>query len=103
MYPHNVLLNFWTELGLLGLLLFIWIIFRYFYIAKQAFNKARAAHDSFAWIIFGLSMAMLAMIIHGIVDVPYFKNDLALLFWLMMALMGVGKILITTEHENRHL
>jgi O-antigen ligase len=26
LYPHNIILNFWTELGLAGVLLFVWII-----------------------------------------------------------------------------
>jgi ASC-1-like (ASCH) protein len=29
---------------------------------------------------------MAALLVHGLVDVPYFKNDLAILFWLIMAL-----------------
>ena len=33
MYPHNIFLNFWSELGLFGLLLFIWIVIKYFFIA----------------------------------------------------------------------
>jgi hypothetical protein len=29
------------------------------------------------------------LLIHGLVDVPYFKNDLSLLFWLIVALISV--------------
>ncbi len=29
---------------------------------------------------------MTALLIHGLVDVPYFKNDLAMLFWIIYAL-----------------
>jgi len=32
LYPHNLVLNFWSELGLAGLLLFIWIILKYFWL-----------------------------------------------------------------------
>ena len=90
LYPHNIVLNFWSELGILGLLLFAWIIVRYFYIGIIAYRKARAANDPFAWVIFGLLFSMLVIIIHGIVDVPYFKNDLAIMFWLFIALMSVA-------------
>jgi hypothetical protein len=34
-------------------------------------------------------MALAALIVwgvHGLVDVPFFKNDLAILFWLLIAL-----------------
>lgn len=97
LYPHNVFLNFWSELGLLGMLLFIWLIGRYFYVGAQTFKTLRAQKDGFAWIVFGLLLAMLAIIIHGLVDVPYFKNDLAVLFWLLFALMGVSSTVILAK------
>ncbi len=89
LYPHNIALNFWSELGLLGLALFIYIVIRYFQMGIQAFERLRAHKDSFAWVGFGLILSMIAVIIHGLVDVPYFKNDLAVLFWLMVAMMGI--------------
>lgn len=36
----------------------------------------------------GLISAMIVIIVHGLVDVPYFKNDLAVMFWLFLAMMG---------------
>jgi hypothetical protein len=44
------------------------------------------------YIILGLIGAMVVMIVHGMVDVPYFKNDLAVMFWVLIALMGIVKI-----------
>ena len=32
LYPHNIFLNFWTELGLAGMILFIWIIVKFYYL-----------------------------------------------------------------------
>ena len=31
-----------------------------------------------------------AIMLHGLVEVPYFKNDLALLFWIWMGLLIVS-------------
>ena len=31
-------------------------------------------------------MGMIAMLVYGLVDVPYFKNDLAVIFWTLLAL-----------------
>jgi hypothetical protein len=28
--------------------------------------------------------AMTAILVHGLVDTPYFKNDLAMMFWLIL-------------------
>lgn len=81
-YPHNILLNIWVELGLLGLIavgLLSWHVLR--------------AEPSIA--IF----ALLQMIIHGLVDVPYFKNDLAFLTWIFLAIILTRPLLITAHHK----
>ena len=71
-YPHNILLNLWSELGLAGVIVFILIMLRFF---QQALATK-------SWTLAGAGVAIL---VHGLVDVPYFKNDLAMLFWLLMA------------------
>jgi hypothetical protein len=45
---------------------------------------------------------MIAIVIHGLVDVPYFKNDLAAMFWLMIALMGVCSLNYRQERELKN-
>ncbi|MBI4098461.1 MAG: O-antigen ligase family protein [Candidatus Magasanikbacteria bacterium] len=70
-YPHNIILNFWIELGALGVLAFILIFY-------WLFKTTRAAP--------ALLAAFAVILIHGLVDVPYFKNDLAVQFWLLAAL-----------------
>jgi O-antigen ligase len=85
LYPHNIVLNFWSELGFLGLLLFLWIALKYLWLVFINYFKKR---DGFT---LGLCLAMLVILIHGLVDVPYFKNDLAAMFWLFIAMLGVVK------------
>ncbi len=97
LYPHNIILNFWAELGLAGALLFIWIIFKYFYLG--IFNFQFSIFNKFSinkFINIGLIGAMVVIVVHGLVDVPYFKNDLAAMFWLMVAMMGF----INIQHNN---
>ena len=76
-YPHNWVLNFWTEVGIFGLLGFLGVLWVYF--------KGLGGH-----LALGFSAAMLYWLIHGLVDVPYFKNDLALEFFV---LLGLGETL----------
>jgi hypothetical protein len=38
----------------------------------------------------GIVLAMVAIVVHGLVDVPYFKNDLALEFWTFLGLAWAG-------------
>lgn len=67
-YPHNIFLTFWSETGLLGLIAFVALIAIYF-------RRAYAARSAV------LAGVMTVIVVHGLVDVPYFKNDLAVLFW----------------------
>lgn len=80
LYPHQLLLTFWSETGLLGLIAFLWILFVFFKLLKNAFKKY---HDELALPLGG---AMTALLVHGLVDVSYFKNDLSVLFWTLLAL-----------------
>lgn len=84
LYPHNIFLNFWSELGLAGLIIFIWLWLKAALISLNNFWRYR--HQKLAWLSWGLLGAWLAVAIHGLVDVPYFKNDLAVLFWLGLAM-----------------
>ena len=38
----------------------------------------------------GVMLALVAVIVHGMVDVPYFKNDLSLEFWTLLAIAWAG-------------
>lgn len=75
-YPHNIFLNFWLETGLLGLIAVVWIM---------GIASRRATQNKESIVILGVSAALLTMLIHGLVDVPYFKNDLAMLVWLLLS------------------
>jgi O-antigen ligase len=83
LYPHNIFLNLWTELGLVGLLIFIWIIGKYFF--TGILNLAgKSERLEYKYLIIGLIGAMTAIVVHGLVDVPYFKNDLSVMFWIFI-------------------
>ncbi|MBU0722177.1 O-antigen ligase family protein [Patescibacteria group bacterium] len=86
LYPHNIVLNFWSELGLAGVLLFIWIIGKYFVLG---ITNYKLQTTNYKYLNIGLICAMVAIVTHGIVDVPYFKNDLAVMFWLLVAMMSL--------------
>lgn len=82
LYPHNIILNFWTELGLIGLATFLWLIAKF---GKMCYKILLSERKSKTYIITAIC-AMLVILIHGLVDVPYFKNDLAILFWIIYAI-----------------
>lgn len=79
-YPHDLFLNFWSETGLIGLAGFLWIVGRFF-------REAYALRGRGGWIVPAGAAAMIALLVHGLVDVPYFKNDLAFLFWMLVGMI----------------
>lgn len=77
LYPHNIFLNFWTETGLLGVISFFMLIGWFYY--------ALLLRRSLGGGEWALATSMAIVLIHGLVDVPYFKNDLAVFFWFLIA------------------
>ncbi len=81
LYPHNFILNFWLEIGLVGLVGFSWLIIKFF---RHGYQKFKSRGN---WLTLGILAGMVAILVHGLIDVPYFKNDLAVLFWILIALL----------------
>ena len=92
LYPHNIFLNFWTELGLIGVLLFLFILIKAGIISFKLFKYYKRENSPHRYLALGLLGALIAIFVHGLVDVPYFKNDLAALFFLLLAILGTMKI-----------
>lgn len=81
-FPHNIVLNFWSEIGLIGVLFFIAI---YGWAIKISFRK----YQNEKYFGVTLLMSLLIFLIHGLVDVPYFKNDLSFLWWIFLAIIYI--------------
>ena len=79
-YPHQIVLNFWIEYGFFGLLAMTWIAL------STARRSAKTLRKNFNGIQLGALAGLGAMFVHGLVDVPYFKNDLAVLVWVFIFL-----------------
>ncbi len=84
-YPHNIVLNVWSEAGLVGLLIFAWIVSTWIH------GAFRVPSSTFRFSRFA---PLLVILLHGLVDVPYFKNDLAMEFWMLAWLMtfSIGRV-----------
>lgn len=80
LHPHNTFLAVWLNLGFVGLLLFLTVLLSAFYKMMHSEDY----QESFFRLIG--AMLLLAMLLHGMVDTYLFKNDLAMLFWLVLAL-----------------
>jgi putative inorganic carbon (HCO3(-)) transporter len=83
LYPHNVWLAFWAQLGLLGILSFVFIFLSLVVRGWLAFKRATGMPKAVLW---GVLAALITFAVHGTVDTPYYKNDLAVEFWMLAAL-----------------
>lgn len=86
-HPHNLILNFWLQMGVLGVAAATWIALALGRVWLQLWHSepnpwARA-------LLAGFAGAMADMVAHGMVDNSYFLVDLAFLFWLLAATIVV--------------
>jgi len=72
-HPHNLYLAWWLYGGILSLAGFVALIF--FWLREMLAKEKNS--------LWAISFAMmLYFLIHGLADTTYFKNDLAVIFWL---------------------
>jgi len=83
LYPHNVYLAMWSEVGLLGLAAFVALLVMLLW---RGWRGLYRAHDFARPLLWGTSAAFVAIAVHGFFDTPYYKNDLAVEFWIVAAL-----------------
>jgi putative inorganic carbon (HCO3(-)) transporter len=87
-HPHDVLLDFWVRLGIIGAALavvgILWCVSH----AARAFRQTQPVDALHMAALAGL----LAAITHGLVDNAYFLHDLAMSVWLLLWLAGSAPI-----------
>lgn len=75
--PHNLFLAFWLQTGMIGFAGFLILLFYLFKILCKLLRNEKSA--ALAAPLFGF---FLYTCLHGLIDTPFWKNDLAFLFWL---------------------
>lgn len=86
LHPHNLFIAVWLNMGLLGVVAFMWILYlcvesTWPHLRNFAYKKVK---ETPKLRVLGLSLLMI-ILVHGLFDTPFFKNDLALLFWVIAA------------------
>jgi O-antigen ligase len=78
-HPHNIILDYWTRLGICGVVVLLWMVGSFFSLALRTYQHL-ADSDGRA-IILGLIASMAAVLAHGLIDHSYFLVDLAFVFF----------------------
>jgi len=90
-YPHDIWLTFWVEIVLLGLIAFAVIFFGLLWRGWRALPQTEGFYRVALWGVIG---SLVLWGIHGLVDSPYWKNDMSVEFWVLAAieLAAIGSI-----------
>lgn len=81
-HPHNLFLTIWANTGLIGLIGFIAIIAWFIFFALR---------NQESFLVKILLASFVVILVSGLVDSPYIKNDWAIVFWMLPALLIVSR------------
>ncbi len=83
-HPHNLLLEWWLFLGILGVPALLWLLASFF---RRAWRSLRSLAPAQTLLVQGAMAGMAAALTHGMVDRFYFgAPDLAYVFFALLAL-----------------
>lgn len=82
-HPHNIVLDFWTRLGLGGVAVLFWLAIAFFRAGFHRYSCLPEGDDRA--MILGLLASMVAALAHGLIDHAFFLVDLAFVFMLTLA------------------
>ena len=78
--PHNLILTLWISGGFFTILFFCLVCSRWFYITFNSYKKTKNT------AILLYIAAFLTILLAGIFDTSFWKNDLSFLFWIIIIL-----------------
>jgi O-antigen ligase len=86
-HPHNLVLDFATRLGLLGLMAGGWLFWQLGQKVRATISEPPSSHNTEFWpVAVGIAGSLAYMLAHSLVDHGYFLVDLAFAFHLLLAL-----------------
>ncbi|HLE81316.1 MAG TPA: O-antigen ligase family protein, partial [Dehalococcoidia bacterium] len=86
-HAHNVFLDFWSRLGILGLATLVWLQYQFWRMGVSVLRGAPTPQER--WLALALMASMVDFLVHGLIDNSYFLIDLAYIFWLTYGLLAV--------------
>lgn len=92
--PHNLFLAFWLQSGVIGLIGFLTVLL-WFYRRMYHFIRKNAT-------VAFLVASMTSILLYGLTDTPYWKNDLAFLFWLLIGIGAALSFHLRLQHLDRY-
>jgi O-antigen ligase len=85
-HPHNLLLDTWANMGLVGVAALAFLLVAFFRAGLQAYRRLKPERELQA-LTLGLLASMVSFGAHGLVDTGFRLTDLAFVFMLTLGLM----------------
>jgi O-antigen ligase len=84
-HPHNLILDFWLRLGILGLVALVWGA----WIVARRVQRYGSGEMSLVW---GAAGALIAVVVHGLLDNSFFVIDLAYGCWVLLLVVELATV-----------
>jgi len=84
MYAHNNFIQMASEIGLLGLGIFIWLLFALFKGSLRIYGALKDAQ--LRWFSLSLTACVIAFLVNGLTESSLYYSRVALIFWYLAAL-----------------
>lgn len=81
---YNIFLEVFVEMGIVGIGAFVWLLLAH--AARQVWGVFQGWTDGRSWMLAACLAATLAIGVHGMVDTVFYRPQVSILFWLVLAL-----------------
>jgi putative inorganic carbon (HCO3(-)) transporter len=85
---YSVFLEIAVEAGLVGLALFLWLLTVTFGQGWRRLQQLREVQSVQAYWLIAALATMVGMLVHGLVDTVWYRPQVSILWWLMLALVA---------------
>lgn len=87
-HPHNIILDFWTRLGVLGVALLLWTQAAFWRAGLAIYRSLRGGDPVLLALVIGVMGCMINTLAHGLVDNSIFVQDLIYVYMLLLGIIG---------------
>lgn len=96
-HAHNIYLQIWGELGIVGLVTFMWLLFKMWQSGLRILCSSRSYYHNLAA---GLLGSLAGFMAHSLVEYGLWYYKLAVMFWLLVALFMLMEKLYQSEGKG---
>ncbi|MGF1512897.1 MAG: IctB family putative bicarbonate transporter [Elainellaceae cyanobacterium] len=98
---YSVFLEISVETGIIGLVCFLWLLVVAFSCGWRSLQRLRQGRESsWLWLIAAMA-AITGMLAHGLVDTVWYRPQVSILWWLMLALVAsFDRLAVTPESSS---